>query len=168
MLQRIKGDLITMAFDRQFDVIVHGCNCFNTMGSGIAKQIRGRCEPAWIVDQQSEWGDYNKLGNYTHAEIIIPATDSSPASSFTVINAYTQYNINVSGARRDVFEYNSFQLILQKLSFIYRMHVGMRFGFPYIGMGLACGDKTRIINMIEEFASIVSNNACQTSLVEFG
>lgn len=38
MVTEIKGDLVNQA--EQFDVIVHGCNCFCTMNSGIAPQIR--------------------------------------------------------------------------------------------------------------------------------
>ena len=36
----VKGCLIELAVEGNFDVIVHGCNCFNTMGAGIAKQIK--------------------------------------------------------------------------------------------------------------------------------
>jgi len=27
-------------FTFKSDVLIHGCNCFNTMGSGVAKQIK--------------------------------------------------------------------------------------------------------------------------------
>ena len=37
-----------------------------------------------------------------------------------------------------------------------------------IGMGLAGGDKTRIIGMIEDFAIKAAEKNCQTSWVEFG
>lgn len=36
----VHGDLIQLALAGQFDVIIHGCNCFCTMGAGIAKAIR--------------------------------------------------------------------------------------------------------------------------------
>jgi O-acetyl-ADP-ribose deacetylase (regulator of RNase III) len=36
----ICGDLIRLAILGNFDVIVHGCNCFKTMGGGIAAQIK--------------------------------------------------------------------------------------------------------------------------------
>ena len=39
-MNTIKGDLIDLAIEGKFDLIVHGCNCFNTMGKGIAKSIR--------------------------------------------------------------------------------------------------------------------------------
>lgn len=37
-MQNIKGDLIELALVGEFDVIVHGCNYFCTMGASIAKQ----------------------------------------------------------------------------------------------------------------------------------
>jgi O-acetyl-ADP-ribose deacetylase (regulator of RNase III) len=40
MLNHTKGNLIDMAEAGLFDFIVQGCNCHNTMGSGIAKEIR--------------------------------------------------------------------------------------------------------------------------------
>ena len=30
----IKGDLIKLFKDKHFDVLIHGCNCFCTMGKG--------------------------------------------------------------------------------------------------------------------------------------
>ena len=65
----------------------------------------------------------------------------------------------------DHFEYDSFKLILRKLAAVYP---GKRFGFPYIGMGLAGGDKDRIIAMLEDFAETVSAQGGAVALVEFG
>jgi hypothetical protein len=65
----------------------------------------------------------------------------------------------------DVFEYTAFQLILEKLSFVYP---GKRIGLPYIGMGLAGGNKDTIIPMIEWFADRVSLEGGSVTLVEFG
>jgi O-acetyl-ADP-ribose deacetylase (regulator of RNase III) len=36
----VKGDIIDIAKRGKFDVIIHGCNCFNTMGACIAKTIK--------------------------------------------------------------------------------------------------------------------------------
>ena len=47
MLLHAKGNLIDMAEAGKFHIIVHGCNCFNTMGSGIAKEIRNRYPRAY-------------------------------------------------------------------------------------------------------------------------
>jgi hypothetical protein len=65
----------------------------------------------------------------------------------------------------DVFEYTAFQLILEKLTFVYP---GKRFGLPYVGMGLAGGDKDVIIPMIEWFADKISAEGGTATLVEFG
>ena len=36
----IQGDLLQLAKQGDFDVIIQGCNCFCTMGAGIAKSIK--------------------------------------------------------------------------------------------------------------------------------
>jgi hypothetical protein len=65
----------------------------------------------------------------------------------------------------DVFEYTAFLLILEKLIH----HFGdKRIGLPYIGMGLAGGDRETIIPMIEEFAYRVADSGGSVTLVEFG
>jgi hypothetical protein len=82
---------------------------------------------------------------------------------FKVINAYTQYVTSQQG--EDVFEYESFAVILRKLAHEYGRH---HFGLPYIGMGLAGGDKKRILAMIEDFAERVTTKGGTVTLVEFG
>ena len=57
------------------------------------------------------------------------------------------------------------QLILKKLEYIYPT---ARIGFPYIGMGLAGGDKDIIIPMIELFAEKIARTGGSVTLVEFG
>lgn len=152
MLKHTKGNLLDLAEAGNFDIIVQGCNCFNTMGGGIAREIRERYSVAALVDSETEKGDYLKLGNWTTAF----------TGKFLIVNAYTQYNMSQG---TDVFEYTAFQLILEKLAFVYP---GKRFGLPYIGMGLAGGDKDVIIPMIEWFAEKVSAENGTATLVEFG
>ena len=151
MLKHTKGNLLDLAEAGEFDIVVQGCNCFNTMGGGIAREIRERYPRCAEVDQETRYGDYMKLGTWTYHK----------EPKFTIINAYTQYNMSTG---QDVFEYTAFQLILEKL-----LRLGaVRFGFPYIGMGLAGGDKQRILAMIEDFASKVSTQGGTVTLVEFG
>lgn len=150
-LKHAKGNLLDLAEAGEFDIVVQGCNCFCTMGGGIAREIRERYPMATTVDNETLKGDYNKLGNYTTAF----------TGKFLIVNAYTQYNMSQG---TDVFEYTAFQLILEKLTFVYP---GKRFGLPYIGMGLAGGDKDSIIPMIEWFADRVSAEGGTATLVEF-
>lgn len=154
MLKHTKGNLLDLAEQGAFDVIVQGCNCFNTMGSGIAREIRERYPMAYQIDQLTEKGDIMKLGGWT---------ESQP-STFLIVNAYTQYGFNSGGMKEDVFEYTSFDLILQKLA---ALHGTKDFGFPYIGMGLAGGDKERIIGKLEWFADEVERQGGSVTLVEF-
>ena len=164
MLKHTKGNLLDLAEQGQFNVIVQGCNCQNTMASGIAKEIRERYPETYNKDTYWDSVASNpmgsdriwKLGNYTELTVVAPKT----ANVFVIVNAYTQFNYLPRGI--DHFEYESFKLILRKLSKIYS---DKNFGFPYIGMGLAGGDKSRIVPMIEDFAK--SLNGGTATLVEF-
>lgn len=49
-MKEIEGDLIQMALNGDFDIIAHGCNCFNTMRSGIAKTIIDTWNGVAIID----------------------------------------------------------------------------------------------------------------------
>ena len=147
-LLHAKGNLIDMALDKKFDIIVHGCNCHNVMGGGIAREIARRIPGAKEADQRTTAGDYTKLGNYTYFY----------GKDFWTINAYTQYNMSTSA---DVFEYVAFELVLQKISHNFNGNIGL----PYIGMGLAVGDATRIMPIIEKFAHKYQGGT--VTLVEF-
>ena len=154
LLKHTKGNLLDLAEQGEFDIVVQGCNCFCRMGSGIAKEIRERYPQAWNVDMLTNEGDYTKLGNWTDAD----------AGKFWIINAYTQYD-TAKTPGEDVFEYLAFEMILLKLLHV---HGTKRIGLPYIGMGLAGGDKLAIIGMIEAFAYAVTAKGGSVTLVEFG
>lgn len=157
-LKHAKGNLLDLAEAGQFDVIVQGCNCFNTMGGGIAREIKERYPTVAEVDSWTQKGDYLKLGTWTAGVIQMVTIPHD----FTIINAYTQYNMSQG---TDVFEYTAFQLILEKLTFAYP---GKRIGLPYIGMGLAGGDRNTIMPMIEWFAERIALEGGTVTLVEFG
>lgn len=151
MLKHTKGNLLDLAEAGEFDIVVQGCNCFNTMGGGIAREIRERYPMCAEIDNLTAKGDHMKLGNWTEFD----------QGTFIIINAYTQYNMSQG---TDVFEYTAFNLILEKLAFMYG---NKRIGLPYIGMGLAGGNKDIIIPLIREFAEIVTAKGGTVTLVEF-
>ena len=154
MIKHVKGDLLKLAEAGEFDAIVQGCNCFCTMGSGIARQIRDQYPGAYKVDQHTMAGDIFKLGNWTEYD----------TGKFYIFNAYTQFDFNRPGENKDVFEYTSFELILRKLAHLYG---SKNFGFPYIGMGLAGGNKQRIFGLLEWFEELVSAQGGSVTVVEF-
>ena len=154
-LKHAKGNLVDLAEAGEFDLVVQGCNCFNTMGGGIAREIRERYPMAAAMDMETTPGDYTKLGNWTVG--LNDLTDRR----FLIINAYTQYNMSQG---TDVFEYTAFQLVLEKLTYTYG---DKRIGLPYIGMGLAGGDPKWIMPMIDDFARRVAKRGGSVTLVEF-
>jgi O-acetyl-ADP-ribose deacetylase (regulator of RNase III) len=161
-MKTIKGDLIKLAEEGKFDIIVHGCNCFHAMGAGIARQLADKYPQVEDADFQTPWGDRNKLGKCSIATVELDN------HRFYVVNAYTQYKWS-SGS--DVFEYDSFNTLLNRLiSFATIETQGTkrinRIGFPMIGAGLAGGDWSRISKMIEQFAEDVKSFA-RVTVVEY-
>ena len=137
-MKTVKGDLLVLAKEGKFDIILHGCNCHNVMGAGIAKQIRDEFPDAWLADQQTLKGDKNKLGHYS----------IGMGGRLVIINAYTQYD-TASRAGEDMFDYRACHEVLTKIS---ERFGKWRIGLPMIGMGLAGGDSSRIMSMLEDFA----------------
>ena len=128
-------------------IIVHGCNCFNTMGSGIAKQIRARYPEAYEVDQDTVKGDHGKLGRFTG---II-----DDDSGVVIINAYTQYRY---GRDIDVvyLDYDALKRAIDHVFGLGDEFVGL-FGehpiaMPKIGCGLANGDWERVSEILERLS----------------
>jgi len=123
----IKGDLLNLAEEGLFDVILHGCNCLCNMGSGIAKTIKDRYPQAYEADCETVKGDKNKLGNYSYSLI-------GKNKQITLINAYTQYSY--SRDKVDV-DYDAVKDVFKKIKHDFS---GKRIGYPLIGAGLAGGD----------------------------
>jgi O-acetyl-ADP-ribose deacetylase (regulator of RNase III) len=152
MLKIAKGDLLKMGRDNEFDIILHGCNCFNVMGGGIAGQVAQQFPDAYLADQETVRGDVGKLGTYT----------IGMDGRLVVLNCYTQYGISRGG--EDVFEYTAFQRLLEKIQYRFGK---WRIGLPMIGMGLAGGNAERIIPQLEQFAQRVANQGGSVTLVEY-
>lgn len=135
MIKYIDGDLVRDAED--FDVIVHCCNCFCQMGSGIAPQIKAKFPEAYKVDCETKSGDRNKLGTITF-------TKNSPV---TVVNLYGQFGYNARRfGGRDV-DYDALRSGFKEIK---NKFGGKTFGMPKLGAGLAGGDWDIIEKIIEE------------------
>lgn len=134
----VKGDLIRMAEEGRFDVIIHGCNCFCAMGNGIAKTVRDRLPEAYAADRKTKKGDRNKLGTYSSATIV------RGDISFVVINAYTQFDFWTKGVKAD---YEAIDAVMKKVKADFP---GKTIGYPLIGAGLARGDWSRISQIIND------------------
>lgn len=137
-MKKVKGDLIEKAIDGEFDLIIHGCNCFCTMGAGIAKTIKQRFPQAYETDLKTKKGDISKLGTISSAEI------DTNKGKLTIVNGYTQFNWKGNGKKADYDAIrNVFKTVKEKFS-------GLRIGYPAIGAGLAGGDWRIISEIIDE------------------
>lgn len=135
-MKTIKGDLIKLALEGKFDVIVHGCNCFCTMGAGIARAIQTEFPEALTADKTTVKGNKNKLGTYTSATV------TKYGKEITVINAYTQYHYRGRDGKAD---YKAIKKVFRKIKTGFS---GKRIGYPKIGAGLAKGDWAIISEII--------------------
>lgn len=137
-MKTVSGDLIQLAMGGEFDVIVHGCNCFCTMGAGIAKGIKAAFPAAFDADLATSRGDRAKLGSCTFAEVDLNGT------LLVVVNAYTQFDYRGSGPKVD------YDAVRSCFRWIRPQHSGKRIGLPMIGAGLAGGDWERIAGIVGE------------------
>ena len=60
-MKTIAGDLLALALDGRFDVIVHGCNCQCQMGKGIAASIKKQFPEAYDADLKTAKADRAKI-----------------------------------------------------------------------------------------------------------
>lgn len=137
-MNKIQGDLIKLAIEGEFDVIIHGCNCFCTMGAGIAKIIKQKFPEAYQADLETDKGVKSKLGSISWAK------SKTLNGELIIVNGYTQYNWRGRGVKADYKAIRKvFKLVKEEFS-------GLRIGYPAIGAGLAGGDWEIISGIISE------------------
>jgi O-acetyl-ADP-ribose deacetylase (regulator of RNase III) len=177
--QEIEGDLIKLALQGTFDVIAQGCNCFCTMGAGLAPQMAktfgcdefnleqlykleyiGEEDYAEIPTKNK--GNINKLGQIDYRTLGIKdnkvyyAWDSkSQMQKLVVINTYTQYMYgtnHIDGVSKPL-DYEALTLCLRKINHTFKdQHIGL----PLIGCYLAGGvwDKNDLpLKMLESLSN---------------
>lgn len=135
MVKHIIGDLVRDSADYQ--VIGHGCNCFCTMGAGIAPQIKAKFPEAYEVDCATIKGDKNKLGTITYTVI-----QDTPI----IVNLYSQYGY----ARQHGEVALDYKALRSSLKLMKEKFSGKTMALPWIGSGLAGGSWDVILKIIEE------------------
>ena len=146
----IRGDLLKLALDGEFDVIVHGCNCQCEMGKGIALAIKQQFPEAYAADCATEKGSRSKLGSFSSARV------ERDGRFFVVVNAYTQFDWRGPGVKAD---YEAIRTVMRSIAAAF---AESRIGYPKIGAGLAGGDWAVISPVIDE-----ELNGLDHTLVEF-
>lgn len=137
-LKSVDGDLIKLAQQGQFDLIVHGANCQHIMGGGIARTIKATFPEAFTADKKTKKGAA-KFGDISEA--IIDEGKRGNKKQLIVVNAYTQIFTGKprKGEDRVAAIGSAFEKIAEE-------YVGMKLkiGIPLIGAGLAGGDWKQI------------------------
>ena len=145
MLVYKKGDVLNSGEP----VVVHGCNCKNAMGAGIARQVRAECPVAYRTDQATLWGDKTKLGTFTYG--------GPEANGMMVFNAYTQYNYT----RTEVdVDYKAVETSISSIcEFVLKDYLlceadmpRPRLAMPKIGCGCAKGDWKIVSEILERIS----------------
>lgn len=137
-MKTVRGDLIKLAMAGEFDVIIHGCNCFCAMGAGIAKAVKTQFPEAFEADRATKEGDRSKLGSFSHADVV------RDGHAITIVNAYTQFHYSGTGV---IADYGAIRTVFEGIKSRFS---GKRIGYPLIGAGLAGGDWRVISGIIDE------------------
>lgn len=146
--KEIKGDLIKLAQEGNFDVIAHGCNCFCTMGAGIAPQMAKAFGCNTYTMELEHPGNINKLGTIDYESLPLDAGKSPSKAFITIVNAYTQYHYgrnHIDGVQTPI-DYEALTLCMRKMNHRFK---GRTIGLPQIGAGLAGGDWEKIKSIIQ-------------------
>ena len=132
------GDLIRDS--EQYEVIVHGANCFCTMGAGIAAGIAKVFPQAKQADDDTPKGEKKKMGTISYAEI----------DGLVVVNAYTQFGYGKTESKKTAQETAKIRewCIRKSMKALKEQFGGKRIAMPLIGSDLAGGDWKRIEKII--------------------
>lgn len=144
-MKTVSGDLLQLAMAGEFDVIVHGCNCFHSMGAGIAKSIAEHFPEAVDADRDTLYGMRSKLGTISYVKVQrgpLTAHDDDGFLEVYVVNAYTQF---LGGAHLEIDALRScFRAVAKRFR-----GDGVSIGYPMIGAGIAGGDWSKIAPVID-------------------
>jgi hypothetical protein len=148
-----KGNLLDAAVAGDIPTIMHGCNCFHAMGSGIAGELAKRFPQVPKIDQNYSLKGYvGKLGTYSLAKVTYEVVSVKPKGTkieqaqwrdkpevsaetlehpFNCINLYTQYNPGPD------FIASIFPIAI---AYVNENFAGQAIGIPLIGCGIGGGD----------------------------
>jgi len=150
--KEINGDLVELALKGEFAVVTHGCNCFCTMGAGIAPQMAKAFSCDKFKQEQKLprfIGNINKLGTIDFERKEIYNKEDAVFHSLHVVNSYTQYHYgkNYTNDLSTPLDYEALTLCLRKINHVFK---GNHIGLPQIGCGLAGGDWNKVKEIIKK------------------
>lgn len=190
--ETIKGDLIELAKQGKFDVITHGCNCFCTMGAGIAVPMSkefgcnrfpleqrtemveypdGAGDFEYFEEDTGNYGDINKLGQIDYETVPISLRLGHRIGGYSLpkpddiieVVVVNSYTQYSPGSALPGFNIPlDYQALALCMRKINYTFKGKHIGLPKIGAGLAGGDWERIETIIQS-----ELKDCDVTIVEF-
>lgn len=153
MIKKISTNIVNSGAE----VIIHQCNCFNTMGAGVAKVLRDKWPEIYDVDCQTSKGDKSKLGLFSIAKL-----DDPDSKTKYVLNCYSQYKHGRIG-RYTNYEFY-YQCLVRVKEFCENNGL-TTIAIPFkMGCNLAGGDWNICENMIN---TIFSDDKIEVLICEF-
>lgn len=141
----VEGNILDVIKNRECDVVLHVCNCFHTMGAGLALQLKQTFPEVYEADLKTEYNDYNKMGTLSIATI---------DDNIKIVNMYAQYYF---GRERRQLDYSALKLCLKKVKHYYAYG---EIVYPYLmGCGLAGGDWKIVSEIIDTELSDLNHRA---------
>lgn len=134
------GNIINEINHGEANVFIHGCNCFHTMGSGVARQLADNFPQVLEIDRSTKYGDEKKLGTFSVA--VLP-------NGKCIVNAYTQYGY---GRNKRHVDYEAVRNAFGRISEVFdgdEFADPWVFCYPKIGAGLGGGDWETIARIID-------------------
>lgn len=135
IVQYVQADLFEHFNKKEFDALVHGCNCWHSFGKGFALTLKKKYPEAYDADKATLKGSRKKLGTYSSVE----------TSSGTIINAYTQFHYGYGKVNAD---YSAIKQVFERINLDFK---NQKVAIPdMIGCGLAGGNRDIVIKIINE------------------
>ncbi len=141
MIKTINCNLI----DAPTEVIASQCNCFNTMGSGVALAIKNKYPEAYTEDCKTIRGDRSKLGKFSMAHLT--KNIEIGMKPYFVANLYGQYNYGTGGRKTN---YEAIYCALEGLKIKMLENQLKSVAFPYKMSSDRAGADWRIIEKMIE------------------
>ncbi|ENH7112192.1 hypothetical protein ACXHQ0_19055 [Vibrio antiquarius] len=132
-----KGDFVQAMLNKEYDILIHGCNCQNAMGSGFALRVKQEFNEAYQADLRTKKADRKKLGTFTYANL------QRGDANFTVVNAYTQFRWG-----RQPILHSDYEAVRKSLRAINKAFPTGRILMPRIASGLSNGCWVTVSNII--------------------
>ena len=105
-MKTIKGNIVDLFDNGDWNLTVHGCNGQKVMGDGVALALRKRWPSIYEADLKYGYNSHNRLGRYSWAKV---------DKDKVVMNAYTQ--IFYGSDNKRYVSYDAIDDVFKKIRF---------------------------------------------------